>query len=43
MAKVLPFKGWRYNPEIIQSLENVFVPPYDVITPKEQEQYYDRS
>ena len=43
MAKVSPFKGWRYNPEIIQSLEDVFVPPYDVITPKEQEQYYDRS
>ena len=43
MAKVSPFKGWRYNPEIIQSLEDVFVPPYDVITPKEQKQYYDRS
>ena len=43
MAKISPFKGWRYNPEIIQSLEDVFVPPYDVITPKEQEQYYARS
>ena len=43
MAKVFPFKGWRYNSENIQSLEHVFVPPYDVISPADQEQYYNLS
>ncbi len=41
MAKVSAFKGWRYNHEIIDDLKNVIVPPYDVITPEEQIQYYD--
>ena len=43
MAKVSAFKGWRYNHEIIDDLKNVIVPPYDVITPEEQNQYYDAS
>ncbi len=43
MAKVSPFKGWRYNPENINRIEDVFVPPYDVITPDEQQQYYRKS
>ena len=43
MAKVAPFKGWRYNPENINNIEDVFVPPYDVITPDEQQQYYRKS
>ena len=43
MAKVAPFKGWRYNPENINEIEDVFVPPYDVITPDEQQQYYRKS
>jgi uncharacterized protein (DUF1015 family) len=43
MAKVSPFKGWRYNPDIIDRIEDVFVPPYDVITPEEQDQYYNKS
>ena len=43
MANVCAFKGWRYNHEIIHDLKNVIVPPYDVITPEEQNQYYDAS
>ena len=43
MAKVSPFKGWRYNPDVIENIEDVFVPPYDVITTEEQEEYYNRS
>ena len=35
MAKVSPFKGWRNNPDIIDRIEDVFVPPYDVITSEE--------
>jgi uncharacterized protein (DUF1015 family) len=43
MAKIHPFKGWRYDSEIIGDLTYVFVPPYDVITSEEQEQYYLNS
>ena len=43
MAKVSAFKGWRYNQDIVGDLKNVIVPPYDVITPKEQNEYYDAS
>ena len=43
MAKISPFKGWRYNPDIIDRIEDVFVPPYDVITLEEQDQYYNKS
>ena len=43
MARVSAFKGWRYNQDIVGDLKNVIVPPYDVITPKEQNAYYDAS
>ena len=43
MAKVSAFKGWRYNQDIVGDLKNVIVPPYDVITQKEQNAYYDAS
>ena len=37
MAKISAFKGWRYNTDTISNIEDVIVPPYDVITPEEQE------
>ena len=40
MAKISPFKGWRYNEDNIDLFEDVIVPPYDVITREEQEEYY---
>ncbi len=43
MANIFPFKGWRYNSELIDDLTKVIVPPYDVITPEEQEMLYNRS
>ena len=43
MAKVSAFKGWRYNTDNISNIEDVIVPPYDVITPEEQESYYNKS
>jgi uncharacterized protein (DUF1015 family) len=36
MAKIFPFKGWRYNEDNIDLFEDVIVPPYDVITREEQ-------
>ena len=43
MAKISPFKGWRYNEDNIDLFEDVIVPPYDVITREEQEEYYNKS
>jgi uncharacterized protein (DUF1015 family) len=42
MAEVLPFQGVRYNPELIADMTEVVTPPYDVISPEEQESYYQR-
>lgn len=43
MAVVTSFCGFRYNPEKIDNLSNVFAPPYDVINPEEQEELYGVS
>ncbi|NOY69478.1 MAG: DUF1015 domain-containing protein [Deltaproteobacteria bacterium] len=42
MAVVQPFKGIRYNPKKIKNLSEVATPPYDVISKKEQQAFYDR-
>jgi|DewCreStandDraft_1066081.scaffolds.fasta_scaffold01186_9 uncharacterized protein (DUF1015 family) len=43
MARVYPFRAWRYNPEKVGDLAAVLTQPYDKITPTMQEQYYARS
>ncbi len=43
MAEVCPFRGIRYNRETIEDLAQVTCPPYDVITPQQQEHYYEKS
>jgi uncharacterized protein (DUF1015 family) len=40
MAEVVPFRGVLYNPDIISNMSHVVAPPYDVISPKEQEWFY---
>jgi uncharacterized protein (DUF1015 family) len=40
MAIIKPFRGLRYNQHIIPDITSVVTPPYDVISPQEQEQYY---
>ncbi len=42
MADIIPFKGIHYNPEKIDDFSDVVAPPYDVISPREQEQFYRR-
>jgi uncharacterized protein (DUF1015 family) len=42
MADVVPFRGLLYNPDKIPRIEEVVTPPYDVISDREQEMYYDR-
>lgn len=41
MATILPFKGIRYNSSI--ELAKVVAPPYDVISPEQQNQLYEIS
>ncbi|GAI78778.1 unnamed protein product, partial [marine sediment metagenome] len=43
MAEVIPFRGIRYNPGIVGNLADVICPPYDVITPQQQNYYCKKS
>ncbi len=42
MATVVPFKGILYNPDKINDPADVTTPPYDVISPVEQQQFHER-
>lgn len=42
MADIAPIKGLRYNTRLIPDMADVITPPYDVIGPEEQENYYRR-
>jgi uncharacterized protein (DUF1015 family) len=42
MAEVHPFRGILYNPEHIVDMGDVVAPPYDVISPEQQEAFYDQ-
>jgi len=41
MANILPFKGTLYNQQKINGLSKVVAPPYDVISPLEQDELYN--
>ena len=43
MAKIVPFRGLRYETEKIGDAGSVMAPPYDVISPELQEKLYERS
>ena len=43
MADVRPFRGLRCNPAIVGDVGRVLSPPYDIISPQEQEELYRRS
>ena len=42
MALIVPFRGVSYNPRKIDDLSRVVAPPYDVISPQDQEVLYQR-
>lgn len=42
MASVSPLKGVMYNTQKIGSLRDVVTPPFDVISPRDQEAFYAR-
>ncbi|MBW1982416.1 MAG: DUF1015 domain-containing protein [Deltaproteobacteria bacterium] len=41
MAEIAPFRGLLYNQELVPQLDAVVTPPYDVISPEEQESFYE--
>ncbi|HIW56931.1 MAG TPA: DUF1015 domain-containing protein [Firmicutes bacterium] len=43
MAKVIPFKGLRYNTEKIADMEAVTSPPYDIISSEQQQELYNQN
>ena len=43
MIRVAPFRGVLYNPKKVRDLAKVIAPPYDVISPAEQERLYKKS
>ncbi len=42
MARIYPFRAWRYNPSTVR-LEDAVTQPYDKISPAMQQAYYQRS
>jgi len=43
MARLFPFKGILYSSKKIKKLAKVMSPPYDVISPEQQQYYYEQS
>ncbi|NQS75129.1 MAG: DUF1015 domain-containing protein [Peptococcaceae bacterium] len=43
MAVIIPIRGLRYNPLIVENMADVVTPPYDVIDTAAQERYYRRN
>ena len=42
MATIIPFSAWRYDSKSVP-IERVVAPPYDIISPDEQEALYSRD
>jgi len=43
MAEIRPFRGVRYNQQLVDDLSSVICPPYDIITPQLEQELYHRS
>jgi len=43
MAEIRPFRGVRYNQQLVNDLASVICPPYDVITPQLEQELYHLS
>lgn len=43
MAQIIPFRGYRYDPEIVGDISDVVTPPYDRVYPDVQQTCYRRS
>ena len=43
MPVIRPFRGLRYNPEVIDDIKQVVAPPYDIIYDEWRERLYERN
>ncbi|MFC2007295.1 DUF1015 family protein [Chloroflexota bacterium] len=43
MPEIRPFRGVRYNQSLVRDPASVICPPYDVITPRMQQELYQQS
>ena len=43
MVVFRPFRGWKYNPDVVGDLAGVVCPPYDLVTPELQESLRRRT
>ena len=43
MPTIIPFRGFCYNPEYIKDISEVLTPPYDIISPQEQDKFYSTN
>ena len=43
MADIRPFRGLRYNQSLINNLSEVICPPYDIISPQQQQELYHQG
>jgi uncharacterized protein (DUF1015 family) len=43
MAKIVPFQGYKYNPDLVKDMQKVIAPLFDLISKEEQEQLYQSS
>ncbi|MBI4299208.1 MAG: DUF1015 domain-containing protein [Chloroflexi bacterium] len=43
MVDIRPFSGYRYNPSVVGELSRLLCPPYDVISPAQQRELYQKS
>jgi uncharacterized protein (DUF1015 family) len=42
MPEIAPLRGLLYNQKLIDTMDEVVTPPFDVISPEEQEAYHRR-
>ena len=43
VAEICPFRGVRYNEQLVKDLAAVICPPYDIITPQMEQELYHRN
>lgn len=43
MAHVVPFKGMTFGPERHSEMSSLVCPPYDVLSPRDQDRYYSKN
>lgn len=43
MVNITPFQGYRFNPNVIENLGDVMAPPYDTVSGKELDSFYEKE